>query len=394
MNIHKSDIIDATSSDSAVRMALAETQLLAEAREYFARQGIALQALETPQARSRDTLFVKNIPANTSASALQSLFERHGKVDRVVASPSATIAFVRMSDLTSCQAALRNLAYQKLGSGILYVEKAPQDIWRSEPLPPSQMTTTETETSHTDDMTTSKTLYVKNLAFNTSQADFARLFNPLPGCSFARLTTRVDQARPGTTLSAGYGFVGFTTEEDAANALQRMTGHLIDGHAIQLSYANQGHNVLSSEDPAFRPQDQSSTSTKVTVKNLPFETTKKDVRQLFRYVITLHARRRTITLCSPYGVVKSVRVPLSVDGRSRGFGFVEFATKRDASAAMDALRHTHLLGRHLILQYERSEQVSAAFRSESFLNMLSDAAVGQFTVLAIVTLRGVVSLNF
>lgn len=273
--------MEAASSETAVKMALAETQLMAEAREHFTREGISLDALDIPQARSQDTLVVKNIPANTSIVALESLFARHGEVLRVVASPSATIAFVRMANSMACQTALRNLAYQKLGSGILYVEKAPHSIWRLGHQLRHQSPNSE-DLAIADETATSTTLYVKNLPFTTDQAGFTRLFASLAGCSFARLTTKADKARPGIKLSAGFGFVGFATVQDAKNAMQRMTGHLVDGHAIQLSYAIRSQAGSVPEDGPSGPQGTSSASTKVTVKNLPFETTKRDVRQLFR----------------------------------------------------------------------------------------------------------------
>ncbi|KAK0945018.1 Multiple RNA-binding domain-containing protein 1, partial [Friedmanniomyces endolithicus] len=71
--------------------------------------------------------------------------------------------------------------------------------------------------------------------------------------------------------------------------------------------------------------------TKVIIKNLPFEATKKDVR----------------ALCSAYGQLRSVRMPKKIDNGVRGFAFVDFTTPKEAENAMDALTSTHLLGRRL-----------------------------------------------
>jgi multiple RNA-binding domain-containing protein 1 len=49
-------------------------------------------------------------------------------------------------------------------------------------------------------------------------------------------------------------------------------------------------------------------------------------------------------------------VPKRFDHRSRGFAFLEFLTRQDAEAAYAALRHTHLLGRHLVLEWAEGEQ--------------------------------------
>jgi multiple RNA-binding domain-containing protein 1 len=60
---------------------------------------------------------------------------------------------------------------------------------------------------------------------------------------------------------------------------------------------------------------------------------------------------------SAHGHLKSVRVPKKFDSRSRGFAFLEFVTRHEAENAYAALRHTHLLGRHLVLEWaEEAEQ--------------------------------------
>lgn len=54
---------------------------------------------------------------------------------------------------------------------------------------------------------------------------------------------------------------------------------------------------------------------------------------------------------SAYGQLKSVRLPRKLDQKTRGFAFLEFVSHREAQAAFTALEHTHLLGRHLVLQW-------------------------------------------
>lgn len=83
-------------------------------------------------------------------------------------------------------------------------------------------------------------------------------------------------------------------------------------------------------------------SNKLLVKNLAFQATRKELRELF----------------SPYGQVESVRIPRKFDGTSRGYGFVEFLTKQEAKNALEALTHTHLYGRHLVLDYAQDSNKS------------------------------------
>jgi multiple RNA-binding domain-containing protein 1 len=63
--------------------------------------------------------------------------------------------------------------------------------------------------------------------------------------------------------------------------------------------------------------------------------------------------------------LKSVRLPRKFDSQSRGFAFLEFVTRREAEGAFAALQHTHLLGRHLVLEWaEESEQDLEALREK------------------------------
>jgi len=54
-----------------------------------------------------------------------------------------------------------------------------------------------------------------------------------------------------------------------------------------------------------------------------------------------------------------VRVPKKFGGATRGFGFADFVTAREAQGAMDALRDTHLLGRRLVLEFAEGDAEGA-----------------------------------
>jgi len=77
------------------------------------------------------------------------------------------------------------------------------------------------------------------------------------------------------------------------------------------------------------------------VKNLAFEATKRDLKEIFQ----------------PYGQLKSIRIPKKFDNSGRGFAFVELLTKQEAQNAMEALKHSHLYGRRLILEYSIEEDI-------------------------------------
>jgi len=63
--------------------------------------------------------------------------------------------------------------------------------------------------------------------------------------------------------------------------------------------------------------------------------------------------------------LKSVRLPKKFDARTRGFAFLEFVSRHEAENAYNTLRHTHLLGRHLVLEWaEEAEQDLSVLRQK------------------------------
>jgi multiple RNA-binding domain-containing protein 1 len=60
-----------------------------------------------------------------------------------------------------------------------------------------------------------------------------------------------------------------------------------------------------------------------------------------------------------YGHIQSLRLPKKFDNTTRGFAFIEFTTASDARNAMESLKHTHLLGRHLVLEWAEEDENGA-----------------------------------
>ncbi|TFY83410.1 hypothetical protein EWM64_g595 [Hericium alpestre] len=160
--------------------------------------------------------------------------------------------------------------------------------------------------------------------------------------------------RPAARLSMGYGFVGFKTAEAAQKAVKGMQGYVLDGHALAVKFAGRGVEEQEPEKGAAK-----SRTTKMLVKNVPFEATRKEIRELFGFVVSYFTSCADAEMwwCRTHGQLKSVRLPKRFDHRTRGFAFLEFVTRHEAENAYNALRHTHLLGRHLVLEWaEEGEQ--------------------------------------
>ncbi|KAG2051106.1 RNA-binding domain-containing protein [Suillus hirtellus] len=366
MGIAKADILNPESDNAAVKLALAETHVIQETKSYLESQGVILSSFSS-RARSDTTILVKNIPYGTTAEQIREMFESHGELSRIIVPPAGTMAVVEFGQADEAAKAFRAVAYRRLGSSVVYLEKGPMGMFQETTDAPGNsgrtlttafkpITIAEQEAGGGADadepaLSAGSTLFVKNLAFSTTPERLIQVFRGLPGFSFARVQTKPDPKRPtvpgaeAPRLSMGYGFVGFKTAEDAKKAMKSMQGFILDGHSLHVKFAGRG-----TED---EPKDNTvakSTTTKMIVKNVPFEATKKDIRELF----------------GAHGHLKSVRLPKKFDSRSRGFAFLEFLTRHEAENAYAALRHTHLLGRHLVLQWaEEAEQDIEVLRKKA-----------------------------
>ncbi|CAN6868562.1 unnamed protein product, partial [Brassica oleracea] len=90
--------------------------------------------------------------------------------------------------------------------------------------------------------------------------------------------------------------------------------------------------------------DKDKTSKKLHVKNVAFEATRKELRQLF----------------SPFETTR-LGYPKR-NNRHAGFAFVEFETKQEALNAKMALSDIHLYGRPLVLEWAKDDNSMKAIR--------------------------------
>lgn len=122
LGVSRSDVLDRDASNVAVRMALAETALVAETREFLKGEGIDLAALEAHMTsaaagaaaaggkpavapssaavpkRSETVMIVKNLPFSAELSAVRDLFGRFGTLLRCVMPRTRAIAVVEYAD--------------------------------------------------------------------------------------------------------------------------------------------------------------------------------------------------------------------------------------------------------------------------------------------------------
>ena len=350
LGISKSELLDPTSADSAVKQAHAETNVIQETKAFFAANGVNLNAFKKSE-RGDTAILVKNFAFGTSHEELRYLFETYGSISKLVMPPSGTLAIVEFELPMQAKSAFKSLAYRKFKDSVLFLEKAPKAIFSGKKVGSNsagvegqlRIATVDKKPSTTDilDIVTSlgsldtSTLFVRNLNFTTTTDRLQEVFRPLDGFMSARVKTKPDPKKPGGILSMGFGFLEFRTKQQAQAALGAMNGYKLDGFDLLIKPSQKAMDAAEDRRKEDRAKKVSQRRTKIIIKNLPFEASKKDVRSLF----------------ASYGQLRSVRVPKKFDSSTRGFAFADFVTAKEAENTMDALRDTHLLGRKLVLEF-------------------------------------------
>ncbi|XP_023701219.1 probable RNA-binding protein 19 [Paramormyrops kingsleyae] len=365
-NTSKSQVLNHESQGSlAVRMALGETQIVQETRQFLLENQICLDSFsQASGSRSNTVLLVKNLPAGVQAAELEALFSPHGSLGRVLLPPSGLTAIVEFLEPTEAKKAFTRLAYTKFQHVPLYLEWAPMGVFsapppdraerpsaETDPVPPSQDQSLSQEESSEDEEESLPgcTLFIKNLNFHTKEETLAEVFSkcgPVRSCTISK-----KKDKTGVLLSMGYGFVEYKTPKAAQKALRQLQHCMVDEHQLELKLSER---VNRSVPPSSQKKQaaKKQTSSKILVRNIPFQATAKELRELF----------------GTFGELKTVRLPkkMSGTGSHRGFGFVDFLTKQDAKKAFTTLCHsTHLYGRRLVLEWADTEETLEALRRKT-----------------------------
>ena len=232
----------------------------------------------------------------------------------------------------------------------MFLEKAPKNAFSSAASTVPEVGGKDAKVSTKDllqaDATTpvdATTLFVRNLNFITSTESLRKTFSNLTGFVSALVKTKPDPKNRGQALSMGFGFIEFRSKQEAEAALATLNGYTLDGYKLDVRMSQKSLDRGAERRRADQEAAIAAQQKKIIVKNLPFQVTKKDIRELF----------------GAYGQLRTVRVPQKMDHTARGFAFCEFTTPREAANAMNALKNTHLLGRKLVLEYAAVEAIDA-----------------------------------
>ena len=312
MGISKAELLDPTSADAAVKQAHAETHIIQETKSYFAQHGVDLEAFQR-SAKGDLAILVKNIPHGVTADELRKMFEEHGTVTKFLMPPTGMTAIVEFSNVAQAKTAFMSLSYRKMKDSILYLEKAPKDLFKegvatnfvqtTPTAQPVQSTQPGAKLSATDllvdapepEATNTATLYVRNLNFSTTTERLTEAFKPLSGFRSAKVKTKIDPKRG--VLSMGFGFVEFNSPETATAALRAMDGHDLEGHKLQIKASHKGADAA--EERRNEDAAKKAASTKIIIKNLPFEASVRSLYYSDKAIANIGYRKRTFGPCSP-----------------------------------------------------------------------------------------------
>ena len=95
--------------------------------------------------------------------------------------------------------------------------------------------------------------------------------------------------------------------------------------------------------------------TKLLLRNVPFEASKKELRELL----------------STFGQIKAMRLPKKLSGEHRGFCFVDFLTEQEAKHAFESLSSTHFYGRHLVIEWAKDDDSLSSLREKTTKRFLA-----------------------
>ncbi|KAM2242422.1 hypothetical protein ACFX1S_009380 [Malus domestica] len=159
-------------------------------------------------------------------------------------------------------------------------------------------------------------LYVGDLHPYMTEVQLEEAFKGFKGVTSVRLCRDTATA---TNCSLCYGYVNFTTPEEAIRALEVMNHSILNGRVIRVMWSHR--------DPDARRSGIGN----VFVKNLSESINSVELEEMFK----------------KFGRTLSCKVAMFDDGKSKGYGFVQFESEESAIAAIEALNGTTVKNKQL-----------------------------------------------
>lgn len=195
---------------------------------------------------------------------------------RLLLPPAGSISVIQLQNSLQATKALKSLSYLKLGKSIVYARSLSDDIWELEETSDDlnsvvhqSVCSKSIEADHSGKIA----LFVKNINFASTTQEVEAVFCDLPGYISLSLANskQVPEGR-----HSGYGWVAFTDWPSADNAMRLKDGHVLDGYALVCKQSERKIRPTNDDDSIA----SGANSTKIVIKNLPFEANKTDLSKL------------------------------------------------------------------------------------------------------------------
>ncbi|KAF9958949.1 Protein phosphatase PP2A regulatory subunit B, partial [Mortierella alpina] len=183
-------------------------------------------------------------------------------------------------------------------------------------------------------------IFIKNLDASIDNKALHDTFSAFGNILSCNVATEEGQSK-------GYGFVHYETHEAAENAIKHVNGMLLNDKKVYV-----GHHIAKKERQS-KVEEMKANFTNVYIKNLDPEVTQEEVEALF----------------TKFGPVTSCVVSTDENGRSKGFGFINFENHEDAKRAVDELHDSEYKEKKLFVtraqkKGEREEELKKQYEQQ------------------------------
>lgn len=153
-----------------------------------------------------------------------------------------------------------------------------------------------------------------------------------------------------TNESKGYGYIQFATQEAADKAIDKVNGKMLNGKKVFVgSFVPRKERIAEAHNKKF---------TNVFIKNLDEKVDDEGLQKMF----------------SAYGIIKSAIIMRDDQGKSKGFGFVNFEQPEEAEDAVVKLNDTEIDGKNVFVgraqkKSERESELRSKFEQMKMEHM-------------------------
>lgn len=180
-----------------------------------------------------------------------------------------------------------------------------------------------------------KNLFVGNLSWNIDEEWLQREFESFGEITGVRIITDRETGR-----AKGFGYVEFATAAAAKKAQAEMHQYELDGRAMNVDFSTPRQNNNPKDkanDRANKFGDKRSPpSNTLFIGGVSFNSTNESIGEVF----------------GEFGTVNRVSLPTDRDtGNPKGFGYVEFGTVEEATAALESLNGSDVDGRTIRVDF-------------------------------------------